>query len=232
MTTPRLHPADQGPDPDQVTLRIVQAGETTVTVDRAAYDESAAGDGGDLGYLLATAPARLPLHTYAVGPDGAIADIGPDPDETEPIHLHFGLSYATHLVMPRTLLQSMPAEWQRQFVHLLDQFDTAFHHVEQPEGYDVTAAVEKEVSDLTDGERKRLGIAEDWYGGEEPPAGLDAQDLAEWQNVHEDPGGPVYTDADGDELEADSRVMLPVTDPLPHYNRGRTRITPRLVGEA
>lgn len=33
----------------------------------------------------------------------------------------FGLTYANYLVLPRLILQSMPAEWQHQFVRLLDQ---------------------------------------------------------------------------------------------------------------
>jgi hypothetical protein len=41
----------------------------------------------------------------------------------EPIHEHFGLSYAHYLVLPRSVLQSMSVEWQKQFVSLLKQMD-------------------------------------------------------------------------------------------------------------
>lgn len=225
---PAPAPAPQGDGENTVTLRIVQSGETTVTVDAGEYAEHAR-DGG-VEYLLVTAPARLALRTCAVGPDGTLHDIGPDPDETEPTHLHFGLSYSTHLVLPRTLLQSMPPEWQRAFVHLLDQYEAAFRHVEQPPGYSVEAAEEHEACDLDEAQLKRAGITVDQYGGEEPPPSLTAEELAAWQDEHE--STPAYTDADGDDLETDSRVMVPVADPLPYYSRGRTRVTPRLVGEA
>lgn len=39
----------------------------------------------------------------------------------EPIHEAFGLSYANYYVMPRVVLQSMPVEWQRQFVALSEE---------------------------------------------------------------------------------------------------------------
>lgn len=40
-------------------------------------------------------------------------------DDQEPIHDWFELSYSSYLVLPRSVLQSMPVEWQRQFVELL-----------------------------------------------------------------------------------------------------------------
>ncbi|WP_372011432.1 hypothetical protein NBRC13296_12805 [Paenibacillus chitinolyticus] len=39
------------------------------------------------------------------------------------IHSYFGLSYANYLVLPRTVLQSMPMEWQIKFVELLEEVD-------------------------------------------------------------------------------------------------------------
>ncbi len=39
------------------------------------------------------------------------------------IHTWFGLSYARYLVIPRSVLQSMPNEWQEQFVGLLNELD-------------------------------------------------------------------------------------------------------------
>ena len=41
----------------------------------------------------------------------------------EPIHDYFGLSYASYLVMPRVVLQSMPVEWQRQITELLREIE-------------------------------------------------------------------------------------------------------------
>ena len=40
---------------------------------------------------------------------------------TEDVHTWFGLSYANYLVLPRTILQSTPPDWQRRFVKLLDE---------------------------------------------------------------------------------------------------------------
>lgn len=57
----------------------------------------------------------------------------------QPIHLYFGLSYCSYLCMPRTLLQSMPVEWQRKFVGMLEEYEAAFEHVEQPDCYSVRA---------------------------------------------------------------------------------------------
>lgn len=53
--------------------------------------------------------------------------------EREAIHEWFSLSYASFLVLPRTLLQSMPDEWQGQFVALLREYDD--HWRELPEGF-------------------------------------------------------------------------------------------------
>lgn len=39
------------------------------------------------------------------------------------IHGWFGLTYASYLVVPRSVLQSMPADWQDRFVHLLGELD-------------------------------------------------------------------------------------------------------------
>lgn len=41
----------------------------------------------------------------------------------EAIHLWFGLSYASYLTIPRSILQSMPDEWQKKFVILLGELD-------------------------------------------------------------------------------------------------------------
>lgn len=43
--------------------------------------------------------------------------------DPEPIHGFFGVSYAHHLVLPRSVLQSMPQEWQARFVACLEELD-------------------------------------------------------------------------------------------------------------
>lgn len=56
---------------------------------------------------------------------------------SEPVHQFFGLSYANYLVLHRTLLQSMPEEWQERFCGLLEEYNRAFRHVEKPAVYQV-----------------------------------------------------------------------------------------------
>ncbi len=169
-------------------------------------------------------------HLAAIERLAAAYRIGIGEWDKEAVQLHFSLSYANYLVLPRTLLQSMPAVWQARFVALLDELHEAFQHVPQAEAYDVTAGTVHEVGDLDDAQLKLLGIAKDWYRGEEPPDGLDAEDLAKWKEVHEDPEGPTYS-RDGQELDSDHRVLIPGEDPVPHYNRGRTFIQPQTASQ-
>lgn len=52
---------------------------------------------------------------------------GHKPVEDRPsrlIHDWFGLSYGSYLTIPRSVLQSMPDEWQAKFVVLLDELDS------------------------------------------------------------------------------------------------------------
>lgn len=41
----------------------------------------------------------------------------------EPVHDWFELSYAQYLTIPRSVLQSMPVEWQRRFVKCLEELE-------------------------------------------------------------------------------------------------------------
>ena len=43
----------------------------------------------------------------------------------DPIHEFFGLSYANYLVVNRSVLQSMPEEWQASFVALAEEMEAA-----------------------------------------------------------------------------------------------------------
>lgn len=49
----------------------------------------------------------------------------PDPqvEEQERVHEWFGLTYAQYLTVPRSVLQSMPDEWQHRFVTCLEELD-------------------------------------------------------------------------------------------------------------
>ena len=42
------------------------------------------------------------------------------------IHRFFALSYAQYLVLPRTVLQSMPLEWQEKFVNMVEEIGEKF----------------------------------------------------------------------------------------------------------
>lgn len=43
-----------------------------------------------------------------------------------PIHEWFSLSYANYLVLPRSLMESMPYEWQVNMKRLLEEMDNSF----------------------------------------------------------------------------------------------------------
>lgn len=156
---------------------------------------------------MTTEPVQIPDHLA---------------DEPEPIHAHFGLTYANYLVMPRTLLQSMPVEWQRPFVALLEQFDAAFAHVERARCYDVTAGVEREIGDLSNAEMKVLGVQ-----SPEGEPSLDENEDA-YERWRQDARW-LYR---GDEYESWERIVFPTPDPVPHYQRGRARVEPRMTGAA
>ena len=134
-------------------------------------------------------------------------------DSQRDIHDHMGLSYANYLVLPRTLIQSMPEEWQHEFVALLELFDTAFVHVKQAGAYDVIPGEDRYLGDLTDTERAALGWTVERHDGE-----------------------TFYYSPTGDEVaavDADSyHVLWPAPDPVPHYDRGRTYIQPTEVRRA
>ena len=56
------------------------------------------------------------------------------------IHAFFGLTYASYLVLPRSILQSMPNKWQKNFVKLLDELgDTCAKYGISTPDYTVTA---------------------------------------------------------------------------------------------
>lgn len=60
-------------------------------------------------------------------------------DYDGPFHTWFGLSYSSYLVVPRRVLQSMPAEWQRQMIALLDQVRETLDVDDAPGAYWVRA---------------------------------------------------------------------------------------------
>lgn len=47
-------------------------------------------------------------------------------EDLEPIYHWFGLSYANYLVLPRSILQSAPANLQKKIVECLEELDQVF----------------------------------------------------------------------------------------------------------
>jgi hypothetical protein len=75
----------------------------------------------------------------------------------EPIHEWFELSYAQYLTIPRSVLQSMPKEWQDRFVQCLDELDEKIDWRPQEGCYRVQLMTTKEVYD-----KKEKQFIEKW----------------------------------------------------------------------
>ena len=66
------------------------------------------------------------LHNCADELSALLASEGEPQDlDGDPVHGWFELSYAQYLTVPRSVLQSMPLEWQRRFVRCLRELDDA-----------------------------------------------------------------------------------------------------------
>lgn len=143
-----------------------------------------------------------------------------------PVHEWFGLSYTNYQVIPRTLMQSMPTVWQERIVACLEELRDAYEGLPQAEVYEVHAATEHLVDEMTTGQLDQAGITADWYGGQLPPQHLTDDELSEWLHEHENPDGPTYHDRFGNTRDGSDRVTIRVPDPVPHYNRGRTYLPP------
>lgn len=127
-------------------------------------------------------------------------------EEPADIHHWFELSYANYLVLPRAVLQSMPVWWQQRFVAMLDELHAAYGTLDWPE-YDVQAVQRCAFSDLTEAERLAAGYTVERADPDDDDA------LDEW------------TSPDGDEVDqCHDTFSRPVRDPIPNYDRGRTKI--------
>lgn len=75
-----------------------------------------------------------------------------------PIHHFFNLSYASYLVLPRSMLQSMPKDWQAKFVMMLEEIRDMFGDYPEDGTYKVRLRDEQGrcmVDPLADYERGR-----------------------------------------------------------------------------
>lgn len=138
---------------------------------------------------------------------------GSEHSEREAIHGWFGLTYANYLVLNRSVLQSMPDEWQSRFVGCLRELDEAFGHLPHPT-YDVRCLAR---------EREHLS--------RETCSDCDGTGLVLDGGLPADPETPCeWCDGDGEvdcDRWEDAEEVGIVTDPIPHYNRGRTQLAPQ-----
>ena len=58
-------------------------------------------------------------------------------DGEDSIHHWFGLSYSAYLVLPRSLIQSMPEDWQKRMVACLREAGDAFEYLHIDDRYEV-----------------------------------------------------------------------------------------------
>jgi len=130
-----------------------------------------------------------------------------------PIHGYFGLTYSNYLVAPRTVLQSMPLDWQERFVALLNEIDEVFPDLPSPT-YDVRVLA------------RELELLYEYPDcGECDGSGLGADDEDEECSACDGTG------TEENEAAAEMRYETPEevgfkADPIPGYNRGRTRLLP------
>lgn len=63
-------------------------------------------------------------------------DFNPDFCQDD-VHHFFGLSYSNYLALPRSIMQSMPAEWQHKFAELIEEANERYG------GYEMVYTVHK-----------------------------------------------------------------------------------------
>lgn len=129
--------------------------------------------------------------------------------DPEPIHLWFSLSYASYLAVPRSVLQSMPQPWQARFCELLEEMHEAFGHLDWPH-YNVQALVREPdfITPYIDCEA------------------CDGKGVVNEEDCTVCAGEGEIEDSEGYRYETPEEVGFR-SDPIPHYNRGRTKLEPR-----
>lgn len=122
--------------------------------------------------------------------------------ERESVHLWFNLTYANYAVLHRTLLQSMPDEWQARFVQCMQELDNAYAHLKVP-SFKIETGHWHYPDDLSDEKLTALG----WEYSDNREEIFDPEGKA-WSPHQE-------------------CVFIPCDDPIPHYERGRAYVEPR-----
>lgn len=129
------------------------------------------------------------------------------------IHDYFGLSYANYLVFNRTVLQSMPDQWQQDFVQMLAELN-------KEAGYAMALHPSIMVRIL---KREPERLYDEWdtcesckgTGEDDSEFGVDG--------VCSECEGAGKVEVESDRFEEPEEVGY-MTDPIPHYQRGRARI--------
>lgn len=109
--------------PEQVAMAPVDMDQLLECGTVVHVDSLLSINANDLGTITAgtITGAQLDNSPITIGfqwrPEGSVADT------QEPIHEWFELSYAQYLTIPRSVLQSMPVEWQAIFVACLEALD-------------------------------------------------------------------------------------------------------------
>ena len=116
---------------------------------------------------------------------------------------------ADHLVVPRSLAQSMPLRWQQVFVGLLADLHDAYAELPWPD-YRVVPSRWERLVDLDDEQLQALGYLTD----------LDADGHLEYRDATVDAAGDPVSDPER------HRVLAPIDDPLPRAANGRVEPRP------
>lgn len=131
------------------------------------------------------------------------------------VHTWFSLTYSNYLVLHRSLLQSMPMDWQRRFVTAVEQLQAAYAHLEMDDSYEVKVlarhteyTLQYFECDNCDGNGTLQG--ENWDHEFDCPE-------CKGEGQVEDPEGYRYETPEEVGFKSDS---------IPHYNRGRTVVHP------
>lgn len=177
-------------------------------------------NGSKVEILPGTVPANSGPHPEAVHSDEVetlsqeLMDETYRPYEHEAIHSYFGLSYANYLVLNRSLLQSMPDEWQEKFCLLLDQFSEEF-------GWAMMLQPAINVQILArEQERKPAKVPCENCGGSGEEE--DEEHPGEMITCMEC-DGDCEVETEGDEFETPEEVGT-ISDPIAHYDRGRATV--------
>ena len=138
------------------------------------------------------------------------------------IDLWFGLSYSNYLVLQRSILQSMPKEWQHRFTAIIDEMNDRMGEemlAMMPSNYHIQVLAREPEwvapeCDECEGTGEEILEEKRWFGLAKPfRIKIDCQAC--------DGSGRDYN---GEMRRETAEEVGFIPDPVPHYNRTRTRI--------